>query len=94
MPTAVASVFMCSVVQALNIIFLGDKSGKCTFFPEGIPGRVNTGQGFDELPSGTENFPVWPKKAPQVKIPSNRISPRPCMFSGILVQFWSTGKVF
>ena len=54
------------MVQALNIIFLGDQSGKGTFFPEGILGKINTPKGFDELASGTENFPIWPKKAPQV----------------------------
>jgi len=54
------------LVQALNIIFLGDQSGKGTFFPEGILGKINTPKGFDELASGTENFPIWPKKAPQV----------------------------
>ncbi len=53
-------------MQALNIIFLGDQSGKGTFFPEGILGKINTPKGFDELASGTENFPIWPKKAPQV----------------------------
>lgn len=58
---------MC-FVQALNIIFLGDKSGKGTFFPEGILGKIKTGEGFDELASGVENFPIWPKKAPQVRI--------------------------
>lgn len=52
--------------QALNIIFLGDKSGKGTFFPEGVLGRIKTGEGFDQLASGVENFPIWPKKAPQV----------------------------
>ena len=57
---------VCDVVQALNIIFLGDKSGKGTFFPEGVLGRINSGEGFDELASGVENFPIWPKKAPQV----------------------------
>lgn len=54
------------LMQALNIIFLGDKSGKGTFFPEGVFGKIKTGEGFDELASGTENFPIWPKKAPQV----------------------------
>lgn len=60
--------FARTPAQALNIIFLGDKSGKGTFFPEGIPGKINTGKGFDELASGTESFPIWPKKAPQMTV--------------------------
>ena len=65
-PVSICTPCFCGGLQALNILFLGDKSGKGTFFPEGIPGKINTGKGFDELASGTESFPIWPKKAPQV----------------------------
>lgn len=52
--------------QVLNIIFLGDQSGKGTFFPEGILGRINKPGDYDALATGIERFPLWPKKAFQM----------------------------
>ena len=52
--------------QVLNIIFLGNQEAKGTFFPNGVLGRLDKPAGFDALATGLENFPIWPKKAPQV----------------------------
>lgn len=52
--------------QVLNIIFLGNPEAKGTFFPNGVLGRLDKPAGFDALATGVENFPIWPKKAPQV----------------------------
>lgn len=35
---------------------LGAKDGKGGFFPEGIAGRINTPEGFDNLASGLDDW--------------------------------------
>lgn len=42
--------------QNLNILMLGAKDGKGGFFPEGIAGRINTPEGFDNLASGLDDW--------------------------------------
>lgn len=49
----------------LNIIFLGDESGKGTFFPEGIYGRINSPKGYDNLATGLEDVPKCARLAVQ-----------------------------
>ncbi|KAA6422535.1 MAG: hypothetical protein FRX49_07396, partial [Trebouxia sp. A1-2] len=49
--------FARTPAQALNIIFLGDQSGKGTFFPEGIFGKDQHHPRASRAGPGTENFP-------------------------------------
>ncbi|KAL3145143.1 hypothetical protein ABBQ38_001746 [Trebouxia sp. C0009 RCD-2024] len=52
----------------LNILMLGAKDGKGGFFPEGIAGRINTPEGFDNLASGLDD---WEGKQEAKQMPAS-----------------------
>lgn len=57
----------------INILTLGNPDGVGVFFPNGLIGAISKPTGFDQVSSGTDDFPSNPMVASQVRLYPNSL---------------------